>query len=166
MNKRCALKNSRLGFTLIELLVVIAIIGLLSAVVLLSVDTARAKAKDTEIKGTLHTIITQSKLDYEFNSASYGTQAWTANATSFTPGVGGPGASIFFTDSIVGQGMVSVASYGGKISYGAAADSWVIVSSLNNGGYWCVDSHGISKAEVTAPTGTNNYTSGTTFGCI
>ena len=47
MNLQCHQKNK--GFTLIELLVVVAIIGLLSSVVMASLNSARLKAKDALI---------------------------------------------------------------------------------------------------------------------
>ena len=46
-------KKTKKGFTLIELLVVVAIISLLSSVVLASLNSARAKARDAKRKQTL-----------------------------------------------------------------------------------------------------------------
>ena len=48
------------GFTLIELLVVIAIIGLLSSVVLASLNLARTKATEISLAGDIVTLPTIS----------------------------------------------------------------------------------------------------------
>ena len=56
------------GFTLIELLVVIAIIGILSSVVLASLNSARGKARDAVRKSDLSQIQTALEMYYD----SYG----------------------------------------------------------------------------------------------
>lgn len=57
------------GFTLIELLVVVAIIGILSSVVLASLNSARAKARDARRKSDLTQIRTAMEMYYD----KYGT---------------------------------------------------------------------------------------------
>lgn len=59
------------GFTLIELLVVIAIIGVLSAVVLASLNTARSKGNDAAVMSDLDGIRTQAQLFYGDHANSY-----------------------------------------------------------------------------------------------
>jgi len=62
-------KNSNKAFTLIELLVVIAIIGVLAAVVLASLNSARAKARDAQRLSDLKQI--QTALEMYYNEYGY-----------------------------------------------------------------------------------------------
>ncbi len=50
--------SSKKGFTLVELLVVVSIIGLLSSIVVSSLNTARAKGRDAVRMSTLHQVRT------------------------------------------------------------------------------------------------------------
>ena len=61
-------KESR-GFTLIELLVVIAIIGILSSVVLASLNSAREKSRDARRIGDVKQLQLALEMYYDSNSA-------------------------------------------------------------------------------------------------
>ncbi len=60
-------RKSESGFTLVELLVVIAIIGILSSIVLASLNSARAKARDAKRVGDLGSVRTALTLYFDTN---------------------------------------------------------------------------------------------------
>ena len=61
--------NKQKGFTLIELLVVIAIIGILSSVVLASLNTAREKSRDAKRVADVKQLQVALELYFDDNSA-------------------------------------------------------------------------------------------------
>ncbi|HEY0220837.1 MAG TPA: type II secretion system protein [Candidatus Paceibacterota bacterium] len=63
------MKIKNKGFTLIELLVVIAIIGILSSVVLASLNRARSKGSNAAVKSNLQGIKSQAEILYDTTSS-------------------------------------------------------------------------------------------------
>lgn len=99
-------KNTKKGFTLIELLVVIAIIGILSSVVLASLNTARVKARDARRISDIKQIQLALELYYDSNN-NYPTGLTVANLV--TPGYlpvlpTDPSTSTGYTYAALGSG--------------------------------------------------------------
>ena len=86
MNKR--------GFTLIELLVVIAIIGMLSSVVLASLNTARASSRDSRRIQDIQQVRTALELYYQENGRYPIQASWTGTSEGCYSGTSDPDASI------------------------------------------------------------------------
>jgi len=98
------------GFTLIELLVVIAIIGILSAVVLVSLSSARSKGIDASVKSNLAGPREQAELFFYGNGNSYVNVC--NNATSIPGGVKSIYAQVFAATSAAGLGSFAINAIG------------------------------------------------------
>ncbi len=140
------LRNYYRGFTLIELLVVIAIIGILSSVVLASLNTARTKGADASVKSNLHNMRAQAELYYSSNSDSYGTWNAGVKATCPTSVVAG---SIFNDTNIIKAVAAALSSGVNGTSCISVGGSYAIAVGMKTANQaWCIDSTGASKLKT------------------
>jgi len=127
------------GFSLIELLVVIAIIGILSSVVLASLNTARSKGANAAVKQNMAGIRPQAELIYDNDGGDYDAVC---------------GANSVTQNTIVANQISAANAAGGgtgicgKPATGVATD-WAFSTKLkvDEGSYshWCVDSTGVAR---------------------
>ena len=128
------MKQLKKGFTLIELLVVIAIIGILAAVVLVNVNSARQKAKAAAVTSALSQARTQMETNLDVN-----------------------GQYLAWSDTAFANLRTSITNNTGSSSGSTLGNTYMVYATPTTTGAWgtivavCVDSTGTNKTYTSSP---------------
>jgi prepilin-type N-terminal cleavage/methylation domain-containing protein len=155
------------GFTLIELLVVIAIIGILSAIVLASLNEARVKSANASIMANLSGIRAQAELFYSGNGEQYAIPPNVATSGQFlngcSPAISSAPNHIFEVDGVV-RAILEAKNNAGPNPPGISVNArcmadqtrWFVAIALKKpyltNNWFCVDYNGTAKMTVNSPT--------------
>ncbi len=150
--------NHQKAFTLIELLVVIAIIGILSSVVLASVNTARKRSRDARRQQDLKSM--QNALELYYNGV--GAEGYVLQTTATT----GAADATTALAPLVSNGlmpMIPVDPLGSATPYyyvsNAARSAYCIAAEMEGSGTndGCISSLNTAMDTVTGGSTTNDY---------
>lgn len=130
--------NRKRGFTLIELLVVISIIALLSSVVLSSLSTARARARDAKRLSELKQIATALYLAADKNGGTYPSSGGVARCLGTTGTCwGGNFSGLASLNTAVSEYMTSIPVDPLSSSRASKGDRYVYSDSTSNIAQYC-----------------------------
>jgi hypothetical protein len=121
---------------------IIPAIGILSSIVLASLNTSRYTGANNAIKANLANVRAEAALYYDNNSRSYGTPQSSSCANT---------AGTLWSDPIM-QSTISAITYANSAPVcNSVTGAWAISAALKvaeaGSSYWCVDSTGVSKGE-------------------
>ena len=150
-------QQSKKGFTLIELLVVIAIIGILAALVLVALGSARDKANDTRVKSGISQLRTLAETIYDSDNSSYSKiQGCFSTAAPVSPACAGQEAAV--TKLVADVNAANSTSTGTSVAAVSNGTAYCVTAKLksNSSQYFCADSTGIARVTSSTCSTTTN----------
>ena len=142
--------SSHKGFTLIELLVVIAVIGILSSIVIASLNSARTKGATAAVKGGFSQIRAQAENYYDTNGTYGAGSGSVTNGGTYTST-----ATTMWTDAIIASALSTASKQGDTataVTGQSTASNWAVTTKLKDGTFYCIDNTGNNASKGSAYT--------------